>query len=116
MRAPQLSHRVAFYLVHGRWPEPTALHGCDFTLCCNADNPGHIHEGTARQNSQECLARGRFAVGQRSGMAKLTDEQAQELYRRYWAGEARQVDLAAEYGITQPSVSYIVRGLRHLPQ
>lgn len=40
---------------------------------------------------------------------RLTDEQVAELRARF-AGGARQVDLAQEYGISQNTVSSLVRG------
>lgn len=61
-RGPRLAHRVAFRLVHGRWPVPQALHGCDNPLCCNAENLEHVHEGTAAQNMAELSSRCRGAT------------------------------------------------------
>jgi hypothetical protein len=109
---PRLAHRIAFRLVRGHWPSPVALHGCDVTLCCNAENPAHLHEGTPAQNAEERRQRGRGAVGERIGLSKVSDAQAQEMYDRYQQGGIDQRALAAEFGITQPSVSYIVRGRR----
>jgi hypothetical protein len=113
----QQAHRVAFYLTYGRWPEPYGLHGCDNGLCCNAENPGHIHEGTAAQNTAEMLARGRaypppVFTGERHPLAKLTDEQALDIIARYQAGGVFQAELAAEYGVSQPAISSIIRGRR----
>lgn len=41
---------------------------------------------------------------------RMTPERAEEIRRRYLAREARQRELAAEYGITQHSVPRIVSG------
>lgn len=41
----------------------------------------------------------------------MTREKAMELRRRYFAREAKQVDLAREYGLSQATVSRIVSGL-----
>jgi hypothetical protein len=112
-----IAPRVAFYLAHSRWPEPYALHGCDNSVCCNAENPEHVHEGTAQQNTAEMFSRGRGSyppvlTGIEAGRARLTDEQAAEILVRYRAGGVRQVDLAAEYGVTQAAVSFTIRGKR----
>jgi len=112
-----LAHRAAFYFVHGHWPEPQALHGCDFGLCCNAENPEHVHEGTAAENTKEMHSRGRghlppVRVGIEAGRAKLTDDQARALIAVYQAGGVSQESLAALYGVSQASISYIVRGRR----
>jgi hypothetical protein len=109
--------RVAFYLVHNRWPTPYALHGCENSLCCNAENPEHVHEGTAQQNAAEMFSRNRGSyppvrVGIQASRAKLTDEQAAQILARYQLGGVRQVDLAAEYGVSQAAVSFTVRGKR----
>lgn len=108
---------MAFYLVYGRWPEPYGLHGCDNGLCCNAENPEHVHEGTAAENTHEMFERGRgvlppVLMGSQANRAKLTDEQALEIIDRYQAGGVSQAVLAAEYEVAQHSISIIVRGRR----
>ncbi len=113
-----LAHRLAFFLEHGRWPDPCALHGCDTPLCCNAENPAHVHEGTHAQNTAEMFLRGRGRpgrlLGERANRSRLTDVQAAEIHVRYAAGGITQQGLADEYGVSQHSVSRIVRGLRFL--
>lgn len=59
-RTMALVHRVAFYLTHGRWPEPEALHSCDVRLCIN---PDHVGEGTRSENMQQVVARGHHVSG-----------------------------------------------------
>jgi hypothetical protein len=61
------AHRVAFYLTHGRWPEPCCLHDCDTRDCCK---PDHLHEGTRAQNARECVERERTPSGDRNGRYK----------------------------------------------
>lgn len=108
------AHRVAFRLEYGRWPEPQGLHGCDNPVCCNAENPEHIHEGTNQLNMQEKVQRGRAVnpAGELSARAALTDVQADEIRARCSNG-ASQRCVAAEYGVSQITVSRIVRGLRY---
>jgi hypothetical protein len=66
----QKAHRVAFWLEHGRWPEPAALHLCDNRPCVN---PAHLAEGTQRDNLADMRAKGRAApmpsrwTGRRAG-------------------------------------------------
>jgi hypothetical protein len=100
------AHRIAFYLVHGHWPE-NALHGCDFKLCCNAENPEHVHDGTLAQNNQEMTARGRRRTP--TGRVPLTEQQQAEICFRYLTEQVRQVDLAIAYGVTQVRVSQVLR-------
>lgn len=108
------AHRVAFRLVYGHWPEPDGLHGCDNPPCCNAENPEHVHEGTQLLNEQEKYARGRaiHPAGERSARAVLTDAQAQTIRERCASGLPQHV-VAAEFGVSQITVSRIVRGLRY---
>lgn len=54
---PVRSHRVAFFLEHGRWPA-NGLHGCDNPRCVRVA-PGHVFEGTKADNTADMLAKGR---------------------------------------------------------
>ena len=108
------AHRTAFYLMHGRWPFPMGLHGCDNPSCCNAVNPLHIHEGTASRNTREMHDRGRQpqhkGSGELNGNSKLTWNQVEEIRERYATGKIYQRQLAVEFNINQSLVSSIVRG------
>jgi hypothetical protein len=95
------AHRVAALLAFG----PSAalvLHGCDNRACCN---PAHLWFGTYRDNSQDMGERGRRPAVYRS---KLSDEDVRQI--RALRGLARQVDIAARFGIRQSHVSKIQRG------
>ncbi len=56
------AHRVAFFLAHGRWPEPCALHKCDGGEigCVRAD---HLVEGTFADNTADMVRKGRGRGG-----------------------------------------------------
>jgi hypothetical protein len=99
-RRPRLAHRVAFRLIHGRWPVPMALHGCDVRLCCNAENPEHVHEGTARRNMEERSDRFRDPrqYGRRTEVEVL----------RLVQDGLNQNEIAAELGISYNAVSNVV--------
>lgn len=111
-----LPARVAFRLLRGHWPDPQALHGCDNPGCCNAENPEHIHEGTQLQNMREMNDRGRHAcgyslgarAGERHPLAKLTQEQADEMRRL--AGSTDRKSLAAAFDISLSQVGAVLRG------
>jgi hypothetical protein len=109
----QTPHRVAFYLVHGRWPEPDCLHSCDVPRCCN---PRHLREGDDLDNMRDQIERGRRAdrAGQRSPLSKLTDQQVAEirgaLARDSQRGAGRR--LARAYGVSEATISEI-RNRRH---
>lgn len=104
-------------------------HHCDNPPCVR---PDHLLRGTVLDNATDAVARGRTATGSRQGsytkpetrmpgmknaQAKLTDAQVIDIRRRYAAGEL-QVPLAAEFGVSQLTVSVIVRRKtwRHLKE
>lgn len=73
------SHRVAFMLSNGRWPEGdlSVCHKCDNPAC---NNGSHLFEGTAKDNARDASAKGRMskphpsAAGEGNSQAKLTWE------------------------------------------
>jgi hypothetical protein len=93
------------------------LHGCDNPPCCNAENLKHIHEGTNADNVKEMWERGRaigppVRTGSDANRSVLSDDQALEIYVRFHAGGVSQQSLAVEFNVSQPTISYIVRGKR----
>lgn len=105
-RSTQKAHRVAFRLLYERWPE-NALHGCDNPVCCNAENPAHVHEGTVLQNNREMQERGRYRS---HGKPPLTMEQCREIRARYGPGGiVSQAALGLEYGVSQFTISWVIR-------
>ena len=96
------AHRIAFYLHNGRHPEngKVVLHTCDNPICVN---PAHLKEGTPADNVDDCISKGRNAVGSKNGMtrpevrakiareknpmAKLTQEEVALIRRLHDNGE-----------------------------
>lgn len=62
------THRYAYYLFNGRWPDPQCLHTCDVRLCVN---PHHLWEGTQRDNMLDMVAKGRH--GNKRGRITMAD-------------------------------------------
>jgi hypothetical protein len=52
------THRLAFSIEHGRWPEPCCLHRCDVRGCVR---PDHLFEGTIGDNVRDMFGKGRGA-------------------------------------------------------
>lgn len=48
--------RVAFFVLHGRWPDPCALHRCDTPMCIEEN---HLFEGTVADNARDMASKGR---------------------------------------------------------
>lgn len=81
-------------------------HSCDNPPCVN---PAHLSVGTKADNSADMVARGRSPRGSRSGASKLTERQVAEIRARHATGELHRV-LAADYGVTRPTITDIVNG------
>lgn len=55
------AHRFAYQLLVGEIPsELLVLHKCDVRLCVN---PEHLFLGTHKDNTQDCIRKGRFRYG-----------------------------------------------------
>lgn len=111
------AHRVAAWL-SGLVDSPSAptdsreathvLHKCDNRKCCN---PEHFFLGTYTDNMCDAYNKQRKAQprGANHANAKLTTQHVAEIRTRYSKGE-KQVSLAAEFGVSQRTISLIVRG------
>lgn len=54
------AHRLAYKLSYDDFnPELDVLHTCDNPLCCN---PGHLFQGTAHDNVQDAISKGRLGI------------------------------------------------------
>src|SRR5512141_57908 len=75
---PKRAHRLSWFLKHGEWPNPYALHKCDVRNCVN---PDHLFEGTHRDNADDRVAKGRTArqYGSKNGRARLSEQEAQRI-------------------------------------
>ena len=107
------AHRVAVML-NGRNPEGLCvLHRCDNPPCVN---PAHLFLGTKADNAADRDAKGRGNRGSVNGHARLTETQVADIRARAAAGVLQRV-LAAEYGVSRPTISRIVtgKGWLHVP-
>lgn len=104
-----LVHRQTWEAHHGPIPAGMEVrHTCDEPRCYEIR---HLILGSHQDNMDDMVERGRSHRGAAVHCAKLTPEQVRDIRARQSAGE-RQCDLAAEYGVARPTISYIVRGLK----
>lgn len=106
----KLAHRVAYFLANGEWPVPQANHHCDHPACCN---PAHLYAGTAKQNAEDAVARGRrtrvdpFKLVRRDA---LLNEQRVRLIRRLLAEGWSKRDVARLAGVSRHTINDIATG------
>lgn len=115
------AHRVSYVIHVGAIPKGIfVLHTCDNRPCTN---PRHLFLGTALDNSQDMIRKGRqvIAVGSGQGSAKLHESVINEIrqrYQSYYFSESvrtlrhpdNQSSLAREFGVDQAQISRIVNG------
>lgn len=105
----EYAHRLSWILAFGPIPEGMqVLHECDNPPCVR---PAHLFLGTISDNMADKVAKGRQLQGERKAGAKLTSSQVLEIRRRYKGSRTRprQKDLALEFGVSQRTISRIIR-------
>lgn len=120
------AHRVSWILKFGSVPSSqSVLHKCDVRRCVN---PAHLFLGTQTDNMKDAASKGRLLGrttatgdahgsktcpesvlrGERNGNASLTEAQVSEIRNSYPG--CTQKRLATRYGVSQRTISRIVRG------
>jgi len=94
------AHRLAWEIANREERgDLQVCHTCDNKLCCN---PKHLVRQTRAELGRDLAIRGRMP-------SKISNEQVTELRQRYAAGGVTQRELAEEYGVTQGTISQIIR-------
>jgi hypothetical protein len=108
----KLAHRAAWFLAYGAYPKKHLLHTCDNPKCVRLD---HLFEGSQADNMADKMQKGRHKWGNRKWApnepkpwSKLTLEQVLAIK----SADGPQTRIAAQYGISQKTVSDIKRGRR----
>lgn len=115
------AHRVSFDIHKGKIPVGLMiLHSCDNPKCVN---PAHLSPGTAKDNSDDMIRKGRKAVvrgaealrGARNASSKLTSLEVLRIRYRAAQGES-QAALAREFNVSDAAISNIIRRVswRHI--
>ena len=119
----QRAHRISWILHNGEIPDGMFVcHRCDVPGCVR---PDHLFIGSVKDNAEDCNAKNRQASGMthgsytrpenrprgtNNGKSKMMDSAIIEMREMYATGNWSQSDLAVKYGVTQVTVSHIVRG------
>lgn len=111
----KIAHRIAYSAVHGGIQKGMcACHTCDNPRCCN---PAHIFEGTFKDNTQDCIRKGRFKMpprndvrGEKNGAARLNIEQVLDIKSKYRSG-MRIMHICQHYpDVTRSCIEGVVYG------
>lgn len=115
-------HRIACEMTHGPMPPSgVAMHACDvdyapgdltYRRCVK---PTHVHPGTQSANIQEMYDKGRRdtstnARGERSGNAKLTDEQVRVIRASVTGRYGEKIALARQFGVSATVIAHALTG------
>ncbi len=104
-----LAHRYSYEIHCGPVPDGLFVcHRCDNRLCVN---PLHLFVGTAKDNHDDMMAKGRWngGVGETNSHAVLTVGKVVEIRRRRATGESART-LAQAFGVTRSTVWEILAG------
>jgi hypothetical protein len=95
-----LAHRVSYLFHTGEMPKGVIRHTCDTPACVN---PAHLIDGTQAENNADTRARGRTnpALGERNGLAKLTNAQVIELRKEYNEKGTSSAEIARRMKMSQ---------------
>lgn len=109
------AHRRSYEIFKGEIPEGMLVcHTCDNPACCN---PEHLWLGTPKDNTQDCIKKGRRPLERTRAIAagKITEEQVREIRKLYKNGSS-QKELQEKFKLSQSQVSGIVtyRFWRHV--
>jgi hypothetical protein len=99
------THRLALTLEGIDVPDKMCvIHSCDNPCCCN---PKHLRVGTMKENMADRDGKGRQARGEMIKHSKLTEDEVIEIRSLHNSG-VTQKDLAEDFGVSGPMISYIV--------
>lgn len=99
------AHRYAYEVFKGPL-EPTlqVCHTCDNPSCVN---PAHLFAGTAKENSDDKIKKGRFKPGRNHKHKWLTQEIVDNMRKDYDNGMT-QIEIVNKYGYSRAQVCRVV--------
>lgn len=96
--------RVLWAAAHGAIPDGLlVMHTCDNPACVEI---AHLKLGTHKDNTQDMLAKGRGAKGERAGAAKLTQAAVADIR----TSGSSTAELSAKYSISKSQIRRVKNG------
>ena len=111
--SPSGAHQVAWELAYGPIPrDKFVLHDCDNPRCIR---PSHLWLGTAQDNSDDMVKKGRQVVGEKVVGHKLKVSEVLEIRRLFAKGWRRQA-LSKKFSVSPGMIFLIVtrRSWKHI--
>lgn len=98
------AHRVAFVIANGELEDGMMVcHTCDNPSCCN---PAHLFAGTQAENMADMWRKGRRAIGEKQGSAKLKEADVIAI-RVLLASGISHKKIADQYGVARSTITDI---------
>lgn len=107
-RRAEKAHRVSWEMANGRLLAKNEMvtHSCDNRRCVN---PGHLRLGTPKSNMVEKMERGRAPRGEVASHVGFSEHDIVNIRYRYSNGSESQQEIANDYGVSQVTISHILR-------
>lgn len=102
----EYAHRVSWILTFGDVPDGLFVcHRCDNRSCVN---PNHLFLGTAKDNSEDMVNKGRSIVNEKNPMSKLKEDDVKQI-RAILSSSDRPShrEIAKMFGVSSATVSLI---------
>lgn len=104
-------HHLSWTIAHGSAPKKFVLHSCDVRNCVR---PDHLFSGTAKDNSEDMVSKGRVCRGERHPYVKLSENSVSFIRENFEPGNG--YDLAKRFGVTRSTITAVVyrRNWKHV--
>jgi hypothetical protein len=104
----EYAHRISYQMHYGAFdPSLSVCHTCDNPSCVN---PAHLFLGTAKDNAEDMIAKGRSPKGSRAGQSKLTEADVEKIWELLELGIQLKV-IGAMFGVRGTSIGDIRDGV-----
>ena len=101
----KIAHRVSYLIANGELDKDLLVcHSCDTPSCVN---PNHLWQGTAKQNSEDMVAKGRSCKGSRQGSTTLSEKDVIAIRSCLGTGRFQQEELSKKFMVSQQTISRI---------